>query len=418
MIAAIYARKSTEQHVADDQKSVARQVSTRAQYAARKGWTVDEAHIYVDDGISGAEFAARPAYQRLLAALKPRPPFHVLVMSESSRLGREAWETGYALKQLLQAGVRVFFYLEDRECTFDHPLDKLQFSLVQAFDEMERTRASQRATDKALSQARAGHVTGGRVFGYDNVVIDGPHGQRSHVERRVNEAEAAIVRRIFELAASGVGQGRIARLLNEEGVPTPRPQRGRPQGWAVSSVHEVLFRPLYRGELVWNRTRKRDRWGQKRTADRPSSDWICVPAPALRIVPEDLVASGARANRCRSNAAWQGDERATRQPAPHRVEVSADRPGTLRHLQWWAVRALRQQRDRRAPAACVRVRMHVASHARPHGVQQPGPDAHDRRRRSGDRRVARRGPHARPGRWRAGAGAGDRRRRAPSGRAA
>ena len=123
---------------------------------------------------------------------------------------------------------------------------------------------------------------------YDNVPIADAGGRRSHVERRVNEAEAAIVRRIFELAASGVGQGRIARLLNEDGVASPRPQRGRPPGWAVSSVHEVLFRPLYRGELVWNRTRKRDRWGQKRTADRPSSEWIQTPAPELRIVPETL----------------------------------------------------------------------------------------------------------------------------------
>jgi hypothetical protein len=36
-------------------------------------------------------------------------------MSEESRLGREAIETAYALKQIVQAGVRVFFYLEDRE---------------------------------------------------------------------------------------------------------------------------------------------------------------------------------------------------------------------------------------------------------------------------------------------------------------
>ena len=143
--------------------------------------------------------------------------------------------------------MRVFFYLENRECQFDRPLDKLQFSMVQAFDEMEHARASQRATDKAVSQARAGHVTGGRVFGYDNVAIDGPHGQRSHVERRVNESEAVIVRRIFELAATGVGQGRIARLLNEEGVASPRAQRDRPRGWAVSSVHDVLFRLCQHG---------------------------------------------------------------------------------------------------------------------------------------------------------------------------
>jgi hypothetical protein len=48
---------------------------------------------------------------------KPRPPFQALVMSEESRLGREQIETAYALKQLVDAGVRVFFYLEDRERT-------------------------------------------------------------------------------------------------------------------------------------------------------------------------------------------------------------------------------------------------------------------------------------------------------------
>ncbi len=43
MIAAIYARKSTEQNgVADEEKSVARQIEHARAYAARKGWTVDE----------------------------------------------------------------------------------------------------------------------------------------------------------------------------------------------------------------------------------------------------------------------------------------------------------------------------------------------------------------------------------------
>jgi DNA invertase Pin-like site-specific DNA recombinase len=75
MMAAIYARKSTEQHVADDQKSVARQMAHAREYAQRKGWVVDEAHIYVDDGISEAEFERRPGFMRLMASLKPRPPF-------------------------------------------------------------------------------------------------------------------------------------------------------------------------------------------------------------------------------------------------------------------------------------------------------------------------------------------------------
>ena len=62
-------------------------------------------------------------------ALKPRPPFQVLVMSEESRLGREAIETAYALQAARDGGVRVFFYLEDRERTLDIPTRKAMLSL-------------------------------------------------------------------------------------------------------------------------------------------------------------------------------------------------------------------------------------------------------------------------------------------------
>jgi DNA invertase Pin-like site-specific DNA recombinase len=145
MRAALYVRKSTEQTgVADDQKSVTRQIEHARAYATRKGWTVDEACIFVDDGISGAEFANRPGFLRLMNALKPRPPFQALVMSEESRLGREAIETAYALKQIVNAGVRVFFYLEDRERTLDSPLTRSCCRLRRS-----RTNSSARRRDNA-----------------------------------------------------------------------------------------------------------------------------------------------------------------------------------------------------------------------------------------------------------------------------
>jgi hypothetical protein len=71
------------------EKSVARQVGHARDYASRKGWTVDDASVFVDDGISGAEFANRPGFLRLMNAVKPRAPFQVLVMSEESRLGHD-----------------------------------------------------------------------------------------------------------------------------------------------------------------------------------------------------------------------------------------------------------------------------------------------------------------------------------------
>jgi site-specific DNA recombinase len=282
--AAIYARKSTEQNgMADEQKSVTRQIEHARAYAERKGWRVLDAHIYSDDGIGGAEFAKRPGFLRLMNALKPRPPFQILIMSEESRLGREAIETAYALKQLVQAGVRVFFYLEDRERTLETPTDKIMLSLTAFADELEREKARQRTYDAMVRKAKAGHVTGGRVFGYDN-----RRTEAGHVERVINRDEAAVVRRIFELCARGWGQIAIAKKLNAEHVPTPRAQQRRPSAWSSSTVREVLYRELYKGVLVWNRTRKRDTWGQVKQKARDEADWLRVPVPKLRVIPDAI----------------------------------------------------------------------------------------------------------------------------------
>lgn len=287
MHAAIYARKSTDQSgISDDQKSIARQIEHATQYALARGWTVGPEHVFSDDGVSGAEFSNRPGFLRLMNALKPRAPFQVLVMSEESRLGREAIETAYALKQLVVAGVRVFFYLENRERTLDSPTDKIMLSLTAFADELERVKARQRTYDAMARKARAGHVTGGRVFGYTNVDVIDTAGHRSHVALEINEPEAAIVRQIFELASAGNGFRHIAQSLNHAGAVSPRAQRGRPTGWAPSSVREVLLRELYRGRRVWNKTRKRNGWGEARVADRPSSDWMVVDLPQIRIVSD------------------------------------------------------------------------------------------------------------------------------------
>src|SRR5262249_31687346 len=290
MIAAIYARKSTEQHnVSAEDRSVIRQIEHARAYAVRKGWTVLEEHIYCDDSSSGAEFDKRRDFVRLMNALRPRPPFQVLVVSEEGRLGREQIETAYALKQLITAGVRVFSYLEDRERTLESPTDKLLLSVTAFADELEREKARQRTRDALVRKARQGHVTGGSVFGYQRREVRGPDGRRSHVERVPQPDEAAVVRRIFEMCGAGVGLRNIAIGLNNAGAPAPLPRRaGRPRSWSPSSIREILYREIYRGVSVWGQTRKRDRWGVKKSTPCPPDDWVRVEIPELRIVTEEL----------------------------------------------------------------------------------------------------------------------------------
>ena len=299
MIAAIYVRKSNEQNDRDEaDKSVTHQVERSREYIAKKGWTVSEDHIYdKDDGISGEEFSKRPGLMRLLRDIdqKPRPPFQVLVMADDSRLGREQIETAYVLKQIIEADVRVFHYLHDKERTLDGPLEKIMLSLVAFADELKRVKDGLTVYDKVSAKAKRGYVVGGLTFGYDNVSVAGPDGKRSHVIRAINEAQAVVVRRIFAMSASGVGYSRIARGLNAEGAPAPKPKRGRDASgklqvnrlpcWSHSTVKIILDRRLYLGEVVWNRTKKRDKWGKKirgkKLPLRPETEWIRTAAPPI-----------------------------------------------------------------------------------------------------------------------------------------
>jgi site-specific DNA recombinase len=286
MNVAIYARKSQEQGgIADEAKSIARQIEHARAYAVRKGWTVRDAHIYEDDGVSGALFdeARRPGLARLLNAARATPrPFEGLVMSEESRLGREQFQAGWVLHQLAAAGLAVHYYLDDRAVRLDDATGKFMEQVRAYGAEMERERARQRTKDALARKARHGYVTGGVVFGFRNQVVLDAQGRRSHVERAIDHAEAAVVRRIFELCAAGYGLRSIAIMLNDEGALAPTPRReGRPRGWAPSSVRSVLYRDLYRGVLHWNRSTKRG-------VSRPESEWIETPVPNLRIVSDAL----------------------------------------------------------------------------------------------------------------------------------
>src|SRR5262245_19194630 len=76
----------------------------------------------------------------------------------------------------------------------DSPMDKMLLSLAGFSAETERDKARQRTKDAMVRKALLGHVTGGRVYGYDNVpiVVPGPDGRpvRQGVAREINETQA------------------------------------------------------------------------------------------------------------------------------------------------------------------------------------------------------------------------------------
>jgi site-specific DNA recombinase len=300
--AAIYARKSTEQRgVSEESKSVTRQIEKARTFAASRGWTTDDAMVFVDDGISGAEFEKRLGLQRLLAQLKPVPKFSVLIVSEQKSLGRELAETLYRIKQLAKAGVEIFEYVHGQSLTPKNAMEKLLSSVRGYSDEDHREKTRERVHEAHTHKAERGYCVGGRVFGYRNedVFADGldDHGRpkRSHVVRKINREQAAVIVKIFTLYADGLGLKAIAQRLNLEDAPSPKPfirrdptKVGPLKAWAPATIRAILMRELYRGVMVYNRSRKRDDWGQVNQKQRPESEWIRVNVPQLRIVSEEL----------------------------------------------------------------------------------------------------------------------------------
>jgi len=68
----------------------------------------------------------------------------------------------------------------------------------------------------------------------------------------------------------------------------------------MTGVREMVFRDLYRGRIVYGRTRWVDRGGTKVKRPCPPSEWVTIEAPDLRLVSEELYqAAHARLERTR-----------------------------------------------------------------------------------------------------------------------
>jgi site-specific DNA recombinase len=282
MIAGIYARKSQDDSDRNEEaRSTTRQVERATEYAQARRWTVEPGAIFIDEGISGATYAKLEGRKRLLAAAEAGT-FSILVLSEQSRAGRDMIEVAYTLKRIAECGVRIYSYLDDAEISVEG--EQALLTMLRGYkDQGQQRDTSKRVYDAALRRARAGQVAGSKIFGYDNVAVLGADGKKSHVERRVNAEQAALVRQVFELYAGGLGSVKIARRLNAEGAIAPRPR-----GWSQTTVRGVLRNPIYRGEVLWGRVKSVVRRGKDHNARRPESEWLRREQPELRIVDEAL----------------------------------------------------------------------------------------------------------------------------------
>ena len=159
---------------------------------AAEGWTLDPAHVFRDDGYSGAALA-RPGLDRLRDAIKGREVDRVLVTAPD-RLARNYVHQMVLLEEWARAGCAAEFL--DRPMS-DDPHDHLLLQIRGAVAEYERTLIAERMRRGRLAKLRAGALLPWTYapYGY-RLSPDRPRDPRGVT---LDPAEAAVVAELFAM---------------------------------------------------------------------------------------------------------------------------------------------------------------------------------------------------------------------------
>jgi site-specific DNA recombinase len=171
------------------------------------------------------------------------------------------------------------------------PEDQLVVQFQGMIAEYERAQIAERSRRGKRHKAQQGVV---------NILSGAPYGYRyvkktdtSAAYYEVLESQAGVVRMVFEMyTKQQLNIRAITRLLNQRGIPT---RTGKTR-WERSTVWGLLRNPAYQGKACYGKTEQRPRQRITRALrqrngipkrsnssghERPRSDWITVPVPAL-----------------------------------------------------------------------------------------------------------------------------------------
>ena len=248
MKAAIYTRVSSEEQAGADKASLGQQRERCEAYCKAQGWEVAE--VYEDAGVSGTK-VERPALGRLLTDAGAGK-FEAVVFLKTDRFGRNARDLHNLAHQLRECGVAIASATQAIDTST--PAGKAFYGFMATMAEFELDTIKERMVAGKLGAAKQGHFLSGRpAYGYDY----------DKVTKRlaVNQVEAAVVRRIFEMyVTEGLSYAAMARRLNAEGIPT-KTQRvsaisldGIKKGWLPNTVELLLRNRNYIGEAYYGKT--------------------------------------------------------------------------------------------------------------------------------------------------------------------
>ncbi|WP_443019992.1 recombinase family protein [Sphingobium sp. JAI105] len=250
-------------------------------YADRQGWVVVDA--YSDAAISGQN-NHRPGLNAMLAAADRRD-VDIILAESLDRIARDLGDTAHIFKRLEFARVALFTCADNR-------VTEMHIGFIGTMSALQIRDLGAKVRRGSVGQVSRGKVPGGRCYGYDVAPVIHADGSVEYGHRKINEDQAAIVRRIFAEYAAGETPRTIAHGLNRDGIPSPRGSEWRASTINGSAARDygILRNPIYVGRIRYGRVRMvRDPESRKRLSRvDPAPDLTEGAAPHLRIIDDAI----------------------------------------------------------------------------------------------------------------------------------
>ena len=308
MKAAIYCRLSKEdEDKIGESESIQNQKSMLIQYAMEKGFELYQ--IYSDEDYSGID-RNRPAFNSMLQAASEHQ-FDVVLAKTQSRFTRDMeLVEKYLHGKFMEWGIR-FIAVVDHVDTND-TANKKSRQINGLINEWYLEDLSTNVRSVLDHKRKEGLFIGSFArYGY----CKDPNAKGKLI---IDPEAAEVVRRIFSMALNGIGAHKIARILNDEKIPSPTAYKQlhgihyrsalkntNAALWSSPTVYQILHDQLYIGNMVQGKHKKIS-YKSEKTIWLPKSQWIVVENTHEAIIEREMFETVQRMMQERTRSGEKG----------------------------------------------------------------------------------------------------------------
>ena len=308
MKAAIYCRLSKEdEDKIGESESIQNQKSMLLQYALENGFEIYQ--IYSDEDYSGID-RNRPAFNSMLQAASEHR-FDVVLAKTQSRFTRDMeLVEKYLHGKFMEWGVR-FIAVVDHVDTND-TANKKSRQINGLINEWYLEDLSTNVRSVLDHKRKEGLFIGSFArYGY----CKDPNAKGKLI---IDPEAADVVRRIFSMALNGIGAHKIARILNDEKIPSPTAYKQlhgihyrsalkntNAALWSSPTVYQILHDQLYIGNMVQGKHKKIS-YKSEKTIWLPKSQWIVVENTHEAIIEREMFETVQRMMQERTRSGEKG----------------------------------------------------------------------------------------------------------------